>query len=37
MRPNISLYAIDTEFLGSGEMAYLQVDRATTIGVRVYF
>ena len=38
-RPNISLYVIDTEFLGSSdsEMEYLQVERATTAGVRVYF
>jgi len=39
LRPNVSLYAIDTELLGGSgsEMSYLQVERATTAGVRVYF
>ena len=39
VRPNIALYVIDTELLGSSdsEMEYLQVERATTAGMRVYF
>jgi len=37
LRPNLSAYVIETEFLGSGEMAYVQVKRLTTFGARVYF
>jgi hypothetical protein len=37
LRPNLSAYVIETEFLGSGEMAYIQVKRLTTFGARVYF
>jgi len=39
LRANLSLYLIDTEFLGSGdaEFAYVQVRRLTTFGARVYF
>ena len=39
LRPNISLYAIETELLGGreSELEYLQVERVTTAGVRVYF
>jgi len=39
LRANLSLYLIDTEFLGSGdaEFAYIQVRRLTTFGARVYF
>jgi hypothetical protein len=39
LRPNVSAYVIETEFLGSGdsEMAYIQVKRLTTFGARVYF
>jgi len=39
LRPNIAIYVIDTEFLGSSdsELAYVQVKRLTTFGARVYF
>jgi hypothetical protein len=37
LRPNLSAYVIETEFVGSGEMAYIQVKRLTTFGARVYF
>lgn len=37
LRPNLSAYVIETEFLGSGEMAYIQAKRLTTFGARVYF
>lgn len=37
LRPNLSAYVIETEFLGSGEMSYIQVKRLTTFGARVYF
>lgn len=39
LRPNLSLYLIDTEFAGarSSEMAYVQIRRATTAGARLYF
>ena len=39
LRPNLSAYLIDTEFTGrrDSEMAYIQVRRATTAGVRLYF
>lgn len=39
VRPNIALYVIDTELLGGkqSELAYLQVERATTFGARYYF
>lgn len=39
LRPNLSAYLIDTEFAGrrDSEMAYIQVRRATTAGVRLYF
>ena len=39
LRPNIALYAIDTELLGGhdSELEYLQVERVTTAGVRLYF
>jgi hypothetical protein len=39
LRPNLSAYVIDTEFAGprDSEMAYIQVRRVTTAGVRLYF
>ena len=39
IRPNVSLYAIDTELVGSAgsELTHLQVERITTLGMRVYF
>ncbi|MDQ3280279.1 MAG: hypothetical protein M3Q69_02590 [Acidobacteriota bacterium] len=39
LRPNVSLYVIDTEFLGAStaELAYLQIERVTTFGARYYF
>lgn len=39
LRPNVSLYAIETELVGGreSELEYLQVERVTTAGVRVYF
>jgi hypothetical protein len=39
LRPNLSAYVIDTEFAGprESEMSYIQVRRATTAGVRLYF
>jgi hypothetical protein len=39
LRPNVALYAIETELLGGrdSELEYLQVERVTTAGVRVYF
>lgn len=39
LRPNVSFYVIDTELIGGSrsEMEYLQVERATTVGVKVYF
>jgi hypothetical protein len=39
LHPNLALYAIETELLGGSdtELAYLQVERITTMGVRVYF
>ena len=39
LRPNLSLYVIDTELLGTkhSELEYLQVERVTTIGARYYF
>ena len=39
LRPNLSAYLIDTEFSGrrESEMSYIQVRRATTAGVRLYF
>jgi hypothetical protein len=37
LRPNFSVYVIETEFLGSGEMSYIQLKRLTTFGARVYF
>ena len=37
LRPNLSAYLIETEFLGSGEMSYIQLKRLTTFGARVYF
>ena len=39
LRSNLSAYIIDTEFAGrrDSEMAYIQVRRATTAGVRLYF
>ena len=37
LRNNVSLYVIDTEFLGDGEFGYVQVRRLTTFGARVYF
>jgi hypothetical protein len=37
LRPNLSAYVIETEFLGSGEMSYIQLKRLTTFGARVYF
>jgi hypothetical protein len=39
LRPNLSAYLIDTEFAGrrGSEMAYIQVRRVTTAGVRLYF
>lgn len=39
IRPNVSIYAIDTEFAGArgSELSYMQVRRVTTAGTRVYF
>jgi hypothetical protein len=39
LRPNVSLYVLDTELLGgrNSELEHLQVERVTTIGARVYF
>ncbi|HEV2722507.1 MAG TPA: hypothetical protein VG323_20970 [Thermoanaerobaculia bacterium] len=37
LRPNLSAYVIETEFLGQGEMSYIQLKRLTTFGARVYF
>lgn len=39
LRPNVSLSVLDTEFIGSegSEMSYMQIERATSFGVRVYF
>ena len=39
VRPNVSIYAIDTEFAGArgSELSYMQVRRVTTAGARVYF
>lgn len=39
LRPNLSLYLIETELVGGSdtELAYLQVERVTTIGARYYF
>jgi predicted porin len=39
IHPNVSLYAIETELIGGAqsELAYLQVERITTAGLRVYF
>jgi hypothetical protein len=39
IHPNISLYAIETELIGDArsELAYLQVERITTAGLRIYF
>jgi hypothetical protein len=39
LRPNLSAYLIDTEFAGrrDSEMAYIQVRRTTTAGVRLYY
>ena len=37
LRPNLSVYAIETELVGTGEMSYIQVKRLTTFGARVYF
>lgn len=39
LRPNIALYAIQTELLGGrdSELEYLQVERVTTAGARYYF
>jgi hypothetical protein len=39
VRPNVSIYAIDTEFAGArgSELSYMQVRRVTTAGARMYF
>lgn len=39
LRPNVSIYVIDTEFAGrtATELAYMQVRRATSLGVRWFF
>lgn len=39
LRPNLSAYLIDTEFAGrrESEMSYIQIRRATTAGVRLWF
>jgi hypothetical protein len=39
LHPSLSVYLIHTEFVGSAgsELAYLQVERVTTAGLRVYF
>lgn len=39
LRPNVSAYVIETEFLGGAgsELAYIQLERLTTFGARVYF
>lgn len=39
LRPNVSIYLIDTEFAGAraSELSYMQVRRVTTAGARYYF
>jgi hypothetical protein len=39
VRPNVSIFAIDTEFAGArgSELSYMQVRRVTTAGARMYF
>ena len=37
IRPTVSVFVMQTEFLGGGEFAYLQVARVTTAGLRVWF
>lgn len=39
VRPDVSLYVLDTEILGGrrSELEYLQVERVTTIGARYHF
>jgi hypothetical protein len=39
VHPNLALYAIETELVGgrSSELEYLQVERITSAGLRVYF
>jgi hypothetical protein len=39
LRGNVSAYLIDTEFLGSAgsELSYMQVQRVTAVGLRVWF
>ncbi|HUQ81310.1 MAG TPA: hypothetical protein VM076_09245, partial [Gemmatimonadaceae bacterium] len=39
VHPNLALYVIDTELVGgrSSELEYLQVERITSAGLRVYF
>jgi hypothetical protein len=39
VRPNVSVYVLDTEFSGGdgSELAYIQVRRVTTAGARLYF
>ena len=39
VRPNVSVYVIDTEFAGAraSELSYMQVRRVTTAGARFYF
>ncbi len=39
LRPNVSVYVIDTEFAGRAatELSYVQVRRATTLGVRWFY
>lgn len=39
LHPRVSLYLIDTEFLGAAgsELSYIQVKRVTTAGLRVWF
>ncbi len=37
IRPSVSAYLIQTEFVGGGALALLPVERVTTAGVRLYF
>jgi hypothetical protein len=39
IRPSVSAYLIATEFFGGAEseLAFIQVARVTTLGVRVHF
>ncbi|HEX2121969.1 MAG TPA: hypothetical protein VHL59_10040 [Thermoanaerobaculia bacterium] len=37
LRPSVSAYLIQTEFVGNGALARLPVERVTTAGLRLYF